>query len=47
MRNVHAQLLRGRCPGTPSERDDELHVRATVEFFLRAYARDPERVIAL
>jgi TetR/AcrR family transcriptional repressor of mexJK operon len=43
----HAQLLCGRCPGAPTERDDELHVRATVELFLRAYARGSERVITL
>lgn len=43
----HAQLLCGRCQSTPSERDDELHVRATVEFFLRAYAPGSERAIAL
>ena len=43
----HAQLLCGRCPSMSTERDDDLHVRATVEFFLRAYAPGSERVVVL
>jgi TetR/AcrR family transcriptional repressor of mexJK operon len=43
----HAQLLCGRCQSPVSERDDDLHVRATVEFFLRAYAPGTERGMPL
>jgi TetR/AcrR family transcriptional repressor of mexJK operon len=35
------------CSGPFTEQDIETHIRATVEFFLRAYAVNPERVVAL
>jgi TetR/AcrR family transcriptional repressor of mexJK operon len=43
---LHARLLCG-CSGPFTEQDIETHIRATVEFFLRAYAASPERVVAL
>jgi TetR/AcrR family transcriptional repressor of mexJK operon len=39
----HARLLCG-CQESVSDHDIDTHVRATVEFFLRAYAPDPARV---
>src|SRR5690606_22979901 len=44
--DCHAKLLCGRCEAA-SEVDITAHVRATVEFFLRAYASKPERRIPL
>jgi TetR/AcrR family transcriptional repressor of mexJK operon len=43
----HAQLVCGRCCDQTTERDIEQHVRATVEFFLRAYSPGQERVVLL
>jgi TetR/AcrR family transcriptional regulator, mexJK operon transcriptional repressor len=37
---LHARLLCG-CPAAASDQDISAHVRATVEFFLRAYAPPP------
>jgi TetR/AcrR family transcriptional repressor of mexJK operon len=43
---LHARMLCG-CSQPSSERDIETHIRATVEFFLRAYAVSPDRLVAL
>jgi TetR/AcrR family transcriptional repressor of mexJK operon len=43
---LHARMLCG-CSQPFTERDIDTHIRATVEFFLRAYAVDPERLVAL
>jgi TetR/AcrR family transcriptional repressor of mexJK operon len=43
---LHARMLCG-CSQPFSERDIETHIRATVEFFLRAYAVSPDRLVAL
>jgi TetR/AcrR family transcriptional repressor of mexJK operon len=43
---LHARLMCG-CSGPFTEQDIETHIRATVEFFLRAYAVNPDRLVAL
>ena len=43
---LHARMLCG-CSQPFSERDIDMHIRATVEFFLRAYAVSPDRLVAL
>jgi TetR/AcrR family transcriptional repressor of mexJK operon len=43
---LHARMLCG-CSEPFNERDIETHIRSTVEFFLRAYAVAPDRLVAL
>jgi TetR/AcrR family transcriptional repressor of mexJK operon len=43
---LHARLLCG-CSGPFTDQDSDAHIRATVEFFLRAYAVNHERQITL
>jgi TetR/AcrR family transcriptional repressor of mexJK operon len=43
---VHARLLCG-CQEAVASHEIDAHVRATVDFFLRAYSPQPQRLLSV